>query len=182
MARWWRLLPVLLVLTGYDAAGALYALDQLPYPPLAPSKQVSVLAYRDGSPLVTVGGEHRIEVPLAAVPVPVRQAVLAAENKNFYADPGVSVSGLLRSAVHDLRGGPTQGGSTITQQYVKNAYLTPQRTLARKAEEAALALKLGRDRDKDEVLAAYLNVIWFGRARTGSRRRPGRTSGSGWGS
>lgn len=165
--RWWRVLPVLLVLTGYDAAGAVFPLDQLPYPPLTASEQVTVLAYRDGSPLATVGGEHRIEVPPAAVPVPVRRAVLAAENKNFYDDPGISVSGLVRSAVHDVRGGGTQGGSTNTQQYVKNAYLTPERTLGRKAEEAALAVKIGRDRSKDEVLQAYLNVIWFGRGAYG---------------
>ena len=165
--RWLRLLPVLLVLTGYDAAGAVFALDQLPYPTLAPTRQVTVLAYQDGSPLATVGAEHRIDVPLARVPVSLRQAVLAAENKDFYSDPGISVTGLVRSALNNLRGGATQGGSTITQQYAKNAYLSPERTVGRKAEEAALALKLGRDRSKDAVLEAYLNTIWFGRGAYG---------------
>jgi membrane peptidoglycan carboxypeptidase len=162
-----RLLLVLLVLTGYDAAGALVALDQLPYPAAAATPQVTVVAYRDGTPLATVGAEHRIAVPLARVPLVTRHAVLAAENRHFYADPGVSVSGLVRSAVHNLRGGPTQGGSTITQQYAKNAYLSPDRTPARKAQEAALALKLARDRSKDAVLEAYLNTIWFGRGAYG---------------
>ena len=165
--RWRRLLPVVAVLLGYDAAGAAYALDQLPYPARGPTRQVTVLAYRDGAPLATVGAEHRIDVPLARVPESLRHAVLAAENRHFYSDPGVSVTGLVRSAVNDLRGGDTQGGSTITQQYAKNAYLSPERTLSRKAQEAALALKLTRDRGKDAVLAAYLNTIWYGRGAYG---------------
>jgi membrane peptidoglycan carboxypeptidase len=90
--------------------------------------------------------------------------VLAAEDRHFYSEPGVSPTGILRALAVDIRGGDiTQGGSTITQQYAKNAYLSPHRSLTRKLKEILIATKLGQTRSKATVLGDYLNTIYFGR-------------------
>ena len=94
-ALWPRLVTVLLVLCGYDGAGALRALDELPYPPRGGHPAgVGARLPATAAHWRLVGDEHRIDVPLAQVPPAVRQAVLAAENRGFAADPGVSVTGL----------------------------------------------------------------------------------------
>src|SRR5690349_9506032 len=83
--------------------------------------QASVLYYRDGrTVLARVGVNDRTDVPLAKVPVPVRRAVLAAEDRDFYGHVGISLRGVARAAVADLFGGDSQGASTITQPYVRN--------------------------------------------------------------
>ena len=92
-------------------------------------------------------GPHRHHRPhrrpaSRSVPKQVRWDVLAAEDRNFYNEPGVSITGTLRAACNDLTGGDTQGGSGITQQYVKNAYLNSSQTLSRKLRELAIAIKL----------------------------------------
>jgi len=99
----------------------------------------------------------------------VRQAVLAAEDRTFYSDPGVSPMGLLRALKNDLSssGGNLQGGSTITQQFVKNYYLTQQQTMARKINEILVALKLDQVESKDQILTDYLNTIFFARGAYG---------------
>src|SRR5205814_638445 len=78
-----------------------------------------------------------------------------------------SVTGIARAVLVDLTGGHVQGGSTITQQYAKNAYLTQRRTLSRKLREAVIAVKLSHQRSHDEVLRDYLNTIYFGRGASG---------------
>ena len=93
--------------------------------------------------------------------------VLAAEDRNFYNEPGVSITGTIRAALNDLTGGDTQGGSGITQQYAKNAYLSNSRTLSRKLKELAIAVKLSRDYSKDQILEFYLNTVYFGRGTYG---------------
>jgi membrane peptidoglycan carboxypeptidase len=171
-ARW---LGGLLVRTGLVCAllgtsalaGMVYASTRVQYPARAAAGEVTVISYSDGSPLATVGAEHRVEVPLARVPLAVQRAVLAAEDRGFYSEPGVSITGLARATLNDLRGGATQGGSTITQQYVKNAYLTQQRTLSRKFRELVLSIKLDREYSKDQILGWYLNTICFGRGAYG---------------
>ena len=100
---------------------------------------------------------------LDQVPEPVRWAVLAAEDRSFYTDPGISIRGTVRAAISDIFGGDTQGGSGITQQYVKNAYLSDERTLTRKLKELMIAVKLTRDYSKDQILEFYLNTVYFGR-------------------
>jgi len=98
-------------------------------------------------------------------PQHLRQAVLAMEDGRFFEHPGVSVLGILRAVVVNvLRGGAVQGGSTLTQQLAKNLYLSPERTLSRKAEEALLAFALERELSKREILALYLNEIYWGQA------------------
>jgi penicillin-binding protein 1B len=106
---------------------------------------------------------RRDPLPLAAMPRHVVQAVLAAEDHRFYEHPGVDVRAVLRAVWINLRrGAVAQGGSTLTQQLVKNVVLTPRRTWNRKLREAAIAVALERRYAKDEILAAYLNGVYLG--------------------
>jgi penicillin-binding protein 1A len=112
--------------------------------------------------------EDRIKVTLDDVPPILQQAVLATEDRDFYEHGGVDPVGISRALYNDLRGrGVRQGGSTITQQYVKNVYLTSERSIVRKVKEAVLAVKLERELEKDEILERYLNTIYFGRGAYG---------------
>ena len=91
------------------------------------------------------------------------KALVAAEDRRFYQHPGVDVIGTLRALWADLRGGAiVQGGSTITQQYVKNAYVGDERSLSRKIREAILASQLDRQVEKDEILFRYLSSVYLG--------------------
>ena len=144
-----------------------YTLSNVPRPEDLPVPQVAIVQYADGSTLTRIGTTNRIPVALAKVPKQVQWAVLAAEDRNFYSEPGVSIKGTLRAAMNDLRGGDTQGGSGITQQYVKNAYLNSSRTLSRKLRELAIAVKLSRQYSKDQILEWYLNTVYFGRGTYG---------------
>ena len=112
--------------------------------------------------------EDRVNVPLDEVPEVLVQAVLAAEDRDYYGHGGIDPVGITRALYNDLRGrGVQQGGSTITQQYVKNVYLTSERSITRKVKEAVLAVKLERELEKDEILERYLNTIYFGRGAYG---------------
>ncbi len=124
--------------------------------------------YSDGSPLGRIGSTNRILVPLSRVPLPVQRAVLAAEDRQFYTEPGISPRGIARAVLANLRGGGvSQGGSTITQQYAKNAYLTQKRTFTRKIQEIFISLKLAQTRSKSRILEDYLNTIYYGRGAYG---------------
>ncbi|MEV5708583.1 transglycosylase domain-containing protein [Actinoallomurus sp. NPDC052274] len=127
-------------------------------------KEASVFYYSDGSVLLRTG-KNRQPVPLSQVPKPVRDAVISAENRSFYSDPGVSFKGTARAFWATATGGSLQGGSTITQQMVRNYYsgLSQQRTASRKLKEIMIALKVGREKDKSWILQNYLNTIYFGR-------------------
>jgi membrane peptidoglycan carboxypeptidase len=138
----------------------------LPADPVIP--QASVLYYRDGrTVLARVGANNRTDVPLSLVPPAVRRAVLTAEDRGFYGHSGVSIRGIARAFVADVMGGDSQGASTITQQYVRNAYLTQRRTAGRKAREAVLALKIEHRYRKNQILERYLNTVYFGRGAYG---------------
>ena len=149
--------------------GIAYAATSIPNPNSFSTAQATTVYYKDGKTVMArFGNTSRIDVPLSKVPLPVRHAVLAAEDRNFYSEPGISPTGILRAMWVDLRGGDiSQGGSTITQQYVKNAYLTSQRTFSRKFKEIFIAVKLGNTRSKDQILEDYLNTIYFGRGAYG---------------
>ena len=109
------------------------------------------------------GNRLRQPVPLTAVPKHLVQAVLAAEDHRFFEHDGVDARAVARALWVNLRRGEVaQGGSTLTQQLVKNLVLTPKRTWGRKAREVALALALERRYSKDEILSAYLNGIYLG--------------------
>src|SRR3954453_324933 len=145
--------------------GIAYAATAIPSPNSFATAQATTVYYKDGKTVMArFGTTSRVDVPLSKVPVPVRQAVLAAEDRNFYGEPGISPTGIMRAVWVDMRGGDIkQGGSTITQQYVKNAYLTQERTFTRKFKEIFIAVKLGNTQSKDQILTDYLNTIYFGR-------------------
>lgn len=109
--------------------------------------------------------ERRQMVPLKEIPVLLQKAVLAMEDSRFYDHKGVSLLGVLRALVVNVTAGQTvQGGSTLTQQLAKNLFLSPDRTVARKAREAFLALAIEEKLSKDEILELYLNGVYFGQA------------------
>lgn len=117
---------------------------------------------------ILVGGiyprhnEDRVLIQLGKVPQPLIDALIATEDRKFYTHYGVSVRGIARAMVSNMTGGPRQGGSTLTQQLVKNFYLSPERTLKRKANEALMALLVEMHYSKNDILEAYLNEVNLG--------------------
>jgi penicillin-binding protein 1A len=109
------------------------------------------------------GSESRIIVPSSKIDERMKQAIVAVEDKRFYEHRGVDIHGILRAVWQDVRNKKVvEGGSTITQQFVKNTYLHGQRSIGRKLKEAALAWQLEQRWSKDKILTAYLNTIYFG--------------------
>ncbi|WP_166167803.1 penicillin-binding protein 1B [Acinetobacter sp. SA01] len=106
--------------------------------------------------------EDRVLIKLNNVPKPLIEALISTEDRNFYHHHGISVRGTARAVVSNLTGGKRQGGSTLTQQLVKNFYLSPERTLKRKVNEALMAMLIELHYDKDEILEAYLNEVNLG--------------------
>ncbi|MGP3931452.1 transglycosylase domain-containing protein [Nonomuraea sp. KM88] len=131
--------------------------------------QGSVIYYRDGKTVLARQGVDRKKVELAQVPRHVRAAVIAAENRSFYEDAGVSVKGTARAVWSTITGQQLQGGSTITQQLVRNYYsgLSQERSVTRKFKEILIAMKVDQSKPKDWVLEQYLNTIYFGRGANG---------------
>lgn len=144
---------------------------EIPDPAAVQSNQIATVLASDGSTVITkvVPPEgNRTPVPLAEVPQPVREAVLSAEDRDFYTNPGYSASGFVRAIRDNIAGRDNAGGgSTITQQYVKNAFLGSERTLTRKMRELIIAAKMARQWSKDDILAAYLNTVYYGRGSYG---------------
>lgn len=130
--------------------------------------QVTRVLGRDGSLLAELFTERRTVVRFDEIPPHVRLAFLAAEDAGFYEHEGLNYFGIARAMVVNLRAGRTrQGGSTITQQVVKNILLDPERTYSRKIKEALLARRLEQDLTKNEILELYLNHIYLGGGRYG---------------
>ncbi|MFG3044406.1 transglycosylase domain-containing protein [Streptomyces sp. NPDC048241] len=134
------------------------------------TQQDNVYFWSDGTPMARTGWVRRQAMPLKDIPEGVRWAVLAAENESFYTDPGISGKGITRALWRTLGQGTTEGGSTITQQYVKNVYLNQDQNLGRKLTEAMISLKLDTRMSKDKILEGYLNTSWFGRGTYGIQR------------
>ncbi len=133
----------------------------------APPQVTRVLA-RDGTVLANLFTERRTVIPLDELPDHAKLAFLAAEDARFYEHRGLNYVGMLRAMLANLRAGRTiQGGSTITQQVVKNVLLDDARTYERKIKETILARRLEQNLSKDEIFALYLNHIYFGHGRYG---------------
>ena len=133
-----------------------------------PSLQSAVLVAEDGRELAILSQDgERFIIPLEEVNPVVVDALLSAEDRRFYDHGGVDPIGISRALIHNMRASGTQGGSTITQQLVKNEYLSNERSLWRKAREAVLSVKLEQSEDKDEILERYLNTVYFGRGAYG---------------
>jgi membrane peptidoglycan carboxypeptidase len=156
---------LLLMLGGMSFA---YVALQVPLPSDNNVKQLSRIYYSDGKTLMAaLGSENRTYVTLDKVPVEMQRAIIAAEDRTFYQNNGISMGGIARAAWANVRGQEVQGGSTITQQYVKNAHLTDERTLSRKFREIGWAIKANQKYSKAEILEFYLNTIYFGRGAHG---------------
>ncbi|GAA2242860.1 penicillin-binding protein [Streptomyces ruber] len=157
-----------LCLLGMLGFVALYLLIGVPAGNAAAQQQSNVYKYSDGSTLARSGeGVNRQIVDLAEVPKDVQRTFVAAENKSFYDDAGVDFKGTARGLINTLSGKGKQGGSTITQQYVKNYYLTSDQTISRKLKELVISLKVDREKSKDEILAGYINTSYYGRGAYG---------------
>jgi membrane peptidoglycan carboxypeptidase len=168
----WKLLALLAVLVpglaGLVLVGVGYAMTEVPEPNASAVATATRILYEDRSELGRVGEQNRIPVRLDAVPEDVQRAVLAAEDRDHYTNPGISPRGIGRALFANVRGGGIeQGGSSITQQYAKNAFLTQDRTFRRKVQEVFIALKMSRTVSKDQILEDYLNTIYFGRQASG---------------
>jgi penicillin-binding protein 1A len=118
----------------------------------------------DGTLLGSIPAErNRQPVALDQINPWMRKATVAIEDHRFYKHGGVDYQGIIRAAVKDLRAGHVvQGGSTITQQLVRNVYISKQRTFKRKIKEACLAIKLARHKSKNWILASYMNAVYYG--------------------
>ncbi|MEU7328319.1 transglycosylase domain-containing protein [Streptomyces parvus] len=163
----WRMtlgtLAGLVVLLGAGIFAA-YRLVDIPAANAAATAQSNVYLYSDGSVIARDGDVNREKVRLSQVPPTVQHAVLAAEDRDFYSDDrAVDVKAMIRAGWNTVTGKGKQGGSTITQQYVKNYYLGQERTVLRKAKEAIIAVKLNREETKDQIFEGYLNTSYFGR-------------------
>ena len=152
---------------GATVFGIAYFTVHIPDPNSYVNSQATIIQYADGSEIGRIGAQNRTIVPLANIPMQLRRAVLAAEDKNFYSNRAFSITGIVRAAINNLRGGSLQGGSTITQQYAKTAFLTPNRDIKRKLKELIIAIKLENQFSKDQILENYLNTIYFGRGAYG---------------
>ncbi|WP_225837295.1 transglycosylase domain-containing protein [Streptomyces sp. NK08204] len=150
-------------LLGIGGFVALYLYVDVPAGNALAKQESNVYKYSDGTLLARVGETNRESVDLADVPKDVQHTFVAAENKTFYTDSGVDLKGLARGLFNTVSGRGTQGGSTITQQYVKNYYLTADQTATRKLKEMVIALKVDQRMTKDEILAGYINTSYYGR-------------------
>ncbi|MFJ7301774.1 transglycosylase domain-containing protein [Streptomyces sp. NPDC099088] len=170
-ARWvpsWKLVTGLFI--GFcgslvAVAGVAYALVGVPDEAKTATAQNNVYYWANGKEMVATGGEtNRQIIGYAQIPKEMRYAVMSAENKTFESDSGVDPMGIARAFVNMAKGGQTQGGSTITQQYVKNAMLDDQsQTISRKFKELFVSVKVGASVPKEDIMAGYLNSAYYGR-------------------
>ncbi|MGW1883489.1 transglycosylase domain-containing protein [Streptomyces sp. NPDC001970] len=172
--RWmpsWKLVTGLCVafLGSLMVAGTIaYAMVGVPNPNLASEAENNVYYWQDGTQMAATGGEvNRQIVGIEQIPEDMQQAVISAENKTFLTDSGVDPMGIARAVFNMATGGETQGGSTITQQYVKNTRLSQEQTLSRKFKELFISIRVGTQLEKPEIMAGYLNTSYYGRGAYG---------------
>ncbi|MGK2867735.1 MAG: transglycosylase domain-containing protein, partial [Mycobacterium sp.] len=166
---------VLFVALPMITFGMAYMIVDVPKPGDIRTAQVSTILASDGTELAKIipPEGNRVDVKIDQIPVHVRNSVMAAEDRDFYSNPGFSFTGFARAFLNNLFGSGSglQGGSTITQQYVKNALVGDERSgvggLVRKAKELVISTKMSGEWSKDQVLESYLNIIYFGRGSYG---------------
>mgnify|MGYP001941814810 FL=1 len=147
----------------------LYLFIDIPKANTQATQAVSVVYYADGkTEMGRFTTTNRDPVELNKVPIDVQHAFIAAEDRSFYSNRGISPTGIARAFINDFTGdGGSQGGSTLTQQWVKNYFLTQDKTVTRKVKEVVISLKVDQEMSKDEILQAYLNNVYFGRGTYG---------------
>ncbi|MFC8954180.1 transglycosylase domain-containing protein [Streptomyces sp. NPDC057101] len=175
---WRRWMPSWKLVTGtflffmaslMGAAAFAYSSVEVPDEALTATSQNNIYYWADKTRMVATGsGTNRQMVPFEKIPKSMQNAVISAENKTFWTDSGVDPMGIGRAVWNMAKGGETQGGSTITQQYVKNNRLDDQsQTLSRKVKELFISMKVGDTVDKPEIMAGYLNTAYYGRGAYG---------------
>lgn len=133
-----------------------------------PLPEPTLIMDRHGKPASQLSSSRIVPVPLDQIPLDLRNAVIAVEDRRFYEHAGVDLWATARALVRDLKSGSMkEGGSTLTQQLAKNLFLQSDKTLSRKVKEAGYALKITTVYSKDEILELYLNSIYFGEGRWG---------------
>ncbi len=157
-------LVVLLMVGGFFVG---YSMVHIPSANALATAQSNVYLYSDGSVLARDGEINRESVSLAQISKEAQHAVLAAEDRDFYTESAVDPQAMIRAGWKTATGKGKQSGSTITQQYVKNYYLAQEQTVTRKVKEFFIAIKLDREKSKDEILEGYLNTSFFGRGAYG---------------
>ncbi|MEJ7628288.1 MAG: transglycosylase domain-containing protein, partial [Nocardioidaceae bacterium] len=167
--KWGSISGVVLLFAGVLTIYIVYKTITIPNENAAFEAQTSTVYYSDGTHVLgTFAVQNRHSVPLAEIPISMRNAVVSAENRTFWTDPGLDPKGIVRAAWSNLTSdGGTQGASTITQQYVKLLYLSQDRTWSRKIREAFISVKTDQELSKRQVLEGYLNTIYFGRGAYG---------------
>ncbi|QIG45210.1 penicillin-binding protein [Nocardioides anomalus] len=146
----------------------LYQTTDLPDPNSDFETNTSFVYYNDGKTEIgQFAKQNRDSIPYDQMPQDIKDAVVAAENRTFWSDSGIDFKGIVRAAFNNASGNSTQGASTITQQYIKILYLSQERSYQRKLKEAILALKLRKEKSKEQILEGYLNTIYFGRGAYG---------------
>ena len=158
---------------GFIAGSTLFAFAwfsvSIPDPNAYVNSQATIIQYSNGDEIGRIGTQNRQILPIAQIPINMRNAVLAAEDRKFYSNHAFSVTGIARALINNLKSGSLngEGGSTITQQYAKTAFLTSSRTIERKIKELVIAMKLENALSKDQIFENYLNTIYFGRGSYG---------------
>ncbi|MBY8874255.1 penicillin-binding protein [Micromonospora sp. PLK6-60] len=166
--RWPIILAVLALLAGIGLIGGTYYVDSVPTPTDLKLPESTTVYYADGkTPMATLGAENRTIVPYAEMNDTAKQAIVAAEDRSFWKNPGIDFAGVLRAAWSNVTGGQRQGASTITQQYARVAADLKGVTYSRKLREAVVAWKLDDTYSKEEILGFYLNTVPFGRGAYG---------------
>lgn len=127
------------------------------------ASKASIFEYTNGSEVGRVYREDRIEIPIYRVPMSFQEAILAAEDSNFYTHFGIDPISIARALLKNTTTNSLQGGSTITQQYAKIAYLSPEQKVSRKIKELFISLKIEGAYSKPEILEKYINAVYFGR-------------------
>jgi membrane peptidoglycan carboxypeptidase len=165
------------------ASGALFVVDRAVTVPLyrdtglrvAPLPEASTVYASDGSVLGTLGVEDRESVAYSQIPAVLVNAVVATEDHTFWDNPGIDVRGITRALVADARSGRIeQGGSTITEQFVKEILLDPKHDAGLKLNEIVLAVRAAHKLTKQQILAGYLNAVYFGEGAYGAKAAAGR--------
>ena len=164
---------ILTVFLGVFIAGMavflyLYNTLAVPAPDDLALAQKTTVYYADGTTeMGTLGEINRQIIDTTTLPDYVSKTIVASEDRTFYTNTGVDLKGIFRALVNNLRGGARQGGSTLTQQYVERYYIGETTSYTGKLKEAVLAIKINREKSKDEVIGAYMNTIYFGRGAYG---------------
>jgi membrane peptidoglycan carboxypeptidase len=156
-------LTVLGMVSAFAVVGYGYSTTKLPAANAEFNTATTFVYYNDGkSELGDFAIQNRTPLTFDKMPATMKQAAVAAENRTFWTDKGISIRGMIRAAWKIARGQDIQGGSTITQQYIKILYLNSERTMKRKFRELFLAYKINKKMSKEDILAGYLNTIYFG--------------------